>query len=116
MKEETKPSSTPSNYITTPDTCCADTEAEAENSNSGEGTQGSGDTSAATLPQTETIEQNEAEDTSSVVPPASSPQFRGATSDSEAGTNLVGRINNYVSTDLGNITDGRDFLFVGKLG
>ncbi|KAG1757959.1 hypothetical protein EDB19DRAFT_1936472 [Suillus lakei] len=28
--------------------------------------------------------------------------------------NLVGKINNLVTTDLGNITDGRDFLMVGK--
>lgn len=27
-------------------------------------------------------------------------------------SNLVGRINNFISTDLGNIGDGRDFLFV----
>ena len=29
--------------------------------------------------------------------------------------NLLGRINNLVTTDLGNITDGRDFLFLGAL-
>jgi hypothetical protein len=29
--------------------------------------------------------------------------------------NLVGKINNLVTTDLGNITDGRDFLLVCKI-
>ena len=28
-------------------------------------------------------------------------------------SNLVGRINNFIGTDLGNITGGRDFLWVG---
>jgi hypothetical protein len=28
--------------------------------------------------------------------------------------NLVGKINNLVTTDLSNITDGRDFLMIGK--
>ena len=32
--------------------------------------------------------------------------------DKDKGSNLVGRINNLISTDLENITDGRDFLFV----
>jgi hypothetical protein len=27
--------------------------------------------------------------------------------------NLVGKINNLVTTDLGNLVDGRDFLFLG---
>ncbi|KAF8513392.1 hypothetical protein JB92DRAFT_3116459 [Gautieria morchelliformis] len=107
MKEEAKPSSTPSNDITASGTWSADTESDAEGSNRGEGTtQGSGDTSSTTLPQTVTIEQNEAADTSS----------DGATPNPEAKANLVGRINNYVSTDLGNITLGRDFLMVALYG
>ncbi len=32
--------------------------------------------------------------------------------DTDKGSNLVGRINNLISTDLENITEGRDFLFV----
>ena len=34
----------------------------------------------------------------------------------DKGKNLVGKINNLVTSDLGNITDGRDFLFVGMYG
>ncbi|KAI0677672.1 hypothetical protein C8Q78DRAFT_1003851 [Trametes maxima] len=33
--------------------------------------------------------------------------------ESQAGSNLIGRINNLVTTDLNNLVDGRDFLFVG---
>jgi len=41
---------------------------------------------------------------------------KGTTETPKAGSsdsNLVGRINNFIGTDLGNITDGRDFLWVG---
>lgn len=33
--------------------------------------------------------------------------------DSKKGKNLAGKLNNLVTSDLGNITDGRDFLFAG---
>lgn len=36
-----------------------------------------------------------------------------ATSGAPAG-NLIGRINNLVTTDLNNLVDGRDFLFIGE--
>lgn len=32
----------------------------------------------------------------------------------KSGSNLVGKLNNLVTSDLENITDGRDFLFTGK--
>lgn len=33
---------------------------------------------------------------------------------SEKAGNLVGKLNNLITTDLNNLTDGRDFLFVGS--
>ena len=42
-------------------------------------------------------------------PPASPADSK---SEESKTSNLVGKINNLVSTDLGNITEGRDFLFV----
>ncbi|KAI0258843.1 P-loop containing nucleoside triphosphate hydrolase protein [Gloeopeniophorella convolvens] len=44
------------------------------------------------------------EDGKAVAPPA-------APEESKKGSNFTGKINNLVSTDLGNITDGREFLF-----
>jgi hypothetical protein len=116
MKEETKTGSTPPSEINTPDTrSVVDTETEAESANSGEGTlQGSGNASTATLPQSPSKGKKKAPDTSSAAPTISAPQLGGTKSDDEAKVNLVGRINNYVSTDLGNITDGRDFLLAGE--
>ncbi|KAF8477848.1 hypothetical protein JB92DRAFT_2801159 [Gautieria morchelliformis] len=115
MKEEAKPGSAPASEINTPDTrSVVDEETEAESSSSGEGTlQGSGESSMATLPQSPSKGKKKAPDTSSAAPSISG---RSTKSDDEAKANLVGRINNYVSTDLGNIIDGRDFLFVVLFG
>ena len=38
-----------------------------------------------------------------------------ATKGKKKAENLMGKINNLVSTDLGNITDGRDFLIISTL-
>ena len=37
------------------------------------------------------------------------------TKDKKEAQNLIGKINNLVTTDLGNIVDGRDFLMIGTL-
>ena len=41
--------------------------------------------------------------------------LKSNTRDKEKAQNLVGKINNLVTTDLGNITDGRDFLIISTL-
>ena len=38
-----------------------------------------------------------------------------ATYDKKEAQNLIGKINNLVTTDLGNIVDGRDFLMISTL-
>lgn len=118
MKEDAKPSSNPTTEANTPDTrSIVDTEGEAGCSNSGDETlEGSTHTSTASLPQSAAKGKRKAADAPNALPNASTPQLGGEKPDTNAKTaNLVGRINNYVSTDLGNITDGRDFLFVGEL-
>jgi hypothetical protein len=40
---------------------------------------------------------------------------KSATKDKKEAQNLIGKINNLVTTDLGNIVDGRDFLFISTL-
>jgi len=48
---------------------------------------------------------------SSVSPAPATPADKSAASSTSTPSNLVGRINNFISTDLGNVVDGRDFLF-----
>jgi hypothetical protein len=48
----------------------------------------------------------------SVSPVPATPVDKSAASSTSTPSNLVGRIHNFISTDLGNIGDGRDFLFV----
>ena len=48
----------------------------------------------------------------SISPVPATPADKPAVSSTSTPSNLVGRINNFISTDLGNIGDGRDFLFV----
>ena len=40
---------------------------------------------------------------------------KSATKDKKEAQNLIGKINNLVTTDLGNIVDGRDFLMISTL-
>ena len=40
---------------------------------------------------------------------------KSATKDKKEAQNLIGKVNNLVTTDLGNIVDGRDFLFISTL-
>ena len=40
---------------------------------------------------------------------------KSATKDKKEAQNLIGKINNLVTTDLGNIVDGRDFLMISML-
>ena len=47
-----------------------------------------------------------------VSPAPATPADKSAASSTSTPSNLVGRIHNFISTDLGNIGDGRDFLFV----
>ena len=117
MKEEATPSSTSTTEANTPDTrSIVDTDAEAGSSNSGEETlEGSGDSSTVSLPQSAAKGKKKAAEAPSALPSVSSPQLDSDKPETNGkAANLVGRINNYVSTDLGNITDGRDFLFVGE--
>ncbi|KDQ20385.1 hypothetical protein BOTBODRAFT_305749 [Botryobasidium botryosum FD-172 SS1] len=48
----------------------------------------------------------------SATKPPAAPAVGAKPAESDPSSNLVGRINNLMSTDLGNITDARDFLFV----
>jgi hypothetical protein len=41
--------------------------------------------------------------------------IKSAAKDKKESNNLIGKINNLVTTDLGNIVDGRDFLIIGAL-
>lgn len=45
-------------------------------------------------------------------PPTPAPEQGKDEDSSPSGTNLAGRINNLISTDLENITDSRDFMFL----
>jgi hypothetical protein len=56
--------------------------------------------------------QKDASPSTSTSPASATPAEKPAASSSSTPSNLVGRINNFISTDLGNITEGRDFLFV----
>ena len=40
---------------------------------------------------------------------------KSATKDKKEAQNLIGKINNLVTTDLGNIVEGRDFLLISTL-
>jgi len=48
----------------------------------------------------------------SISPAPATPADKSAAPSTLTPSNLVGRIHNFISTDLGNIGDGRDFLFV----
>lgn len=54
----------------------------------------------------------EAPPAASTSPAPAMPTDKSAAPSTSTPSNLVGRINNFISTDLGNIGDGRDFLFV----
>ena len=41
--------------------------------------------------------------------------LKSNTRDKEKAQNLIGKINNLVTTDLGNVTDGKDFLMISTL-
>lgn len=56
--------------------------------------------------------QKDAPPSASMSPASATPADKSAASSTPAPSNLVGRINNFISTDLGNIVEGRDFLFV----
>ena len=117
MKEEVKPSIMLTPEANTPDTLCINnTEAENESSNNEEETfQGSAHTSTTSLPQSAAKGKRKAVDTPNALPSISTPGLGSAKPDTEAkAANLVGKINNLISTHLGNITEGRYFLFVGE--
>ncbi|CAE6472635.1 unnamed protein product [Rhizoctonia solani] len=51
-------------------------------------------------------------ETPTVVTSTSSASIKGKEQDDDEGSNLIGKINNLMSTDLGNIVEGRDFVFL----
>jgi hypothetical protein len=69
--------------------------------------------SSGTSSSTQTqMKQKHAPPPASISPHPATPADKTAASSTSTPSNLVGRINNFISTDLGNIGDGRDFLFV----
>ena len=117
MKDEAKPRSTQATEANTPDArSIVDTEAETGSSNNEEETlEGSAHTSTASLPQSAAKGKMKAADTPGALPGVSTPGLGSGKADTEVkAANLVGKINNLVSTDLDNIIGGRDILFVGE--
>ncbi|KEP52172.1 multidrug resistance-associated ABC transporter [Rhizoctonia solani 123E] len=51
-------------------------------------------------------------ETPTMVASTSSASVKGKEQDDDEGSNLIGKINNLMSTDLGNIVEGRDFVFL----
>jgi hypothetical protein len=123
MKEEAEPRSAPTTVASTPETRSI---AEGESEGEGEGGSGSADSAEETLQgsgrasttssaQAVAKGKGKAAGTPASIPVAGAPGPDGAKPEADAkAANLVGKINNFVTTDLGNITDGRDFLFVGE--
>lgn len=62
---------------------------------------------------TSTVPKGKSKDTGAQTPTSVKPQSKKE-SLSKKDSNLIGKINNLVTTDLGNITDSRDFLLVGS--
>jgi endonuclease YncB( thermonuclease family) len=116
MKEETSSkTSQPPTTINTPDTQSiidGDTpelEDEAENS---------GDSSEETLRANSDVSRTSSTPTSQKKQKAREVNLPAIATTpvpiDEKSNNLVGRINNFITTDLGNVVDGRDFLWMGK--
>ncbi|KAF8592008.1 P-loop containing nucleoside triphosphate hydrolase protein [Ramaria rubella] len=121
MKEETEVTSTPTTVATTPDTrSIAETDATEIGAGSSDGCedtlQESGNMSTASLAQSVAKGKRKAANISCAISAVPTPGPDGAKPVEAKASNLVGKINNFVSTDLGNITDGRDFLFIAWYG
>jgi len=71
-----------------------------------------GSTSGTSSPNQPKSKQKDAPPPASTSPAPARPTDKSAAPSTSTSSNLVGRINNFISTDLGNIGDGRDFLFV----
>jgi hypothetical protein len=124
MKEDTppnvaKPDSAPSSTPATPRSQAAnlpsledspttdDSQAVSESTDAADGTTTAFNSGASSSTLTTTTKDQAKED--------SSPKADGKDKDKDKGskaTNLVGKINNLISTDLENITEGRDFFFI----
>ena len=87
----------------TPDTASVTEVPESEASTSGSGDETVAGDSQSTISKGKQREPSEQSDDSKKETEAPRP---------DKGDNLVGKINNMISTDLKNITDGRDFLFL----
>ncbi|CAE6473454.1 unnamed protein product [Rhizoctonia solani] len=62
--------------------------------------------------EAENIHTADASKSPTVVASTSSASTKGKEQDDDEGSNLIGKINNLMSTDLGNIVEGRDFVFL----
>jgi hypothetical protein len=69
-------------------------------------------TSTSTSPSTQLKGKDKAKKDTSVAPSVTPSTTASAKDKDNKQGNLVGKINNFISTDLGNITSARDFLFM----
>ncbi|KAF8528012.1 hypothetical protein BU17DRAFT_81241 [Hysterangium stoloniferum] len=112
MKEETTASSKPSTAANTPDSrSIAENDSDAETESRGETLQGESSPS----PTSKDVAKKKPSNVSSAsIPTAVSSSTSEKPASDSLSSNLVGKINNLITTDLGNVTDGRDFIYYGN--
>ncbi|KAF8528008.1 P-loop containing nucleoside triphosphate hydrolase protein [Hysterangium stoloniferum] len=114
MKEETTASSKPSTAANTPDSrSIAENNTDAETESRGETLQGESFPSATSKDATKKKPSNVS---STSIPTAVSSSTSDKPASDSLSSNLVGKINNLITTDLGNVTDGRDFIYYAIYG
>lgn len=72
----------------------------------------SADAKVASMAAASESSKGKAKATATQAPTSAKPEQQSTRKDN---SNLIGKINNLVTTDLGNITDARDFLLLGQL-
>lgn len=113
MKAETASSTPALSAVTTPDTASIAEPTPSEGQGSGDETETETETTTAVSEGTATASKHKRSasegsgSTSTKIP-------EKASEGSGKGGNLVGKLNNLVTTDLNNIVDGRDFMFFGE--
>lgn len=112
VKAETSKTSSPSSSVaTTPDNASLADTNEASSEVNGSEDETDAHTAVSEGTNASKVKKTKAPSTSG---DSSTTQASAAPASDEKGGNLVGKLNNLVTTDLNNMVDGRDFLFVSK--